>query len=546
MRMENMRSKDNNRAQSTTSRVSDRRVILRILPYLKRHYGLLFIAAVVIAAIACVQVWEAILTSVVIDSVKKQGLVDEWSQPTLLMLCALLSAIFVYVQIYLLGQLGQLLAADLRADLFGHIQRLPVRYFDRTPAGKILVQLTSDVDTVKDLFGSAVVAVTDFLSFLFILIALFWLDPTSTGLLFGSSLTIPLIVIASGRFMRREAKLIRDRLDEVAIFMHDRLDGAVSVRALGVEKPVIKRFHALNEVHKEADLKLVKTQSLIQAGVRWLGRVSTALVVWYCASRVLSNEASLGAVVAFIRSTDRYLQPLFNISDKASLFQSSLVRLERIFLILDLPIESSGKITHATSSTTAGQISIAPTVEFRDVWFAHRQMGATGDWDWILRGVSLQVASGEKVAIMGRTGVGKSTLLHLLMGFYLPQRGKILINGRDISELPVDQLRASFKVVLQESASYSIYGRGHSVGQRQAEALDEAFLHGPSIFLLDEPTSQLDSAAEQHFVTALKRQRGATMILVTHRTALAQTADRLFTLESGQIRESAPRDIGCD
>jgi ATP-binding cassette subfamily B protein len=488
----------------------------------------------------------------------------------------LLAFAFEYLQLMITTWLGQHVMYDLRRQIFAHLQRLPLPYYDRNPVGRLMTRVTSDVEVLNELFSSGVVAVFgDLFALLFIIIALFALD---WQLALVTLLVMPLVFIAAGLFRSRVREAYRDirvRLARINAFLQERLGGVAVVQLFGQEAETAREFRRINHDHLEAHLRSIRYYALFFPVIELLTAITFALIITYGGWEVLRGSLSVGSVFAFLLYARRFFRPIQDLSEKYNMLQGAMASSERIFKLLETPV------AHAGGGRPVGP-EARGHIEFRDVWFAYRESGPGHEPDWVLLGVSFTVRPGERIALVGHTGAGKTTISSLLMRFYEPQRGRILLDGVDVREYDVRALRRRIALVLQDvfifsrDIAYNIRlgdesisdervraaaervgaspfierlprgyaeplgerGASLSVGERQLLSFARALAFEPLVLVLDEATSSVDSALEERIERALDTLlRGRTSIVIAHRLSTIQHSDQILVLHHGELRE---------
>lgn len=488
----------------------------------------------------------------------------------------LLTFILSYVQTVLLETVGQRVMYDLRSELYTKLQRQDVAYYDKTPVGRIMTRLTSDVDALNELFTSGVIDVLgDLVMIVAIAALMFWMDWRLTLV---TLLTVPMLFSVTmwfRRHARRGYDRVRTRLARINAFLQEHLSGAQIVQLFNREEKARAQFHELNDDYRRANIETIFYYAIFFPLVDLIGAIGTALIIWYGGWRVMQSTPfmqtlSLGALVAFIQYLQQLFQPIRDISDKYNVLQAAVVASHRIFRTLDQPISITSPTVARKSGRARGKI------EFERVWFAYN------DEEWVLRDVSFTIEPGQSVAIVGHTGSGKTTITNLLMRFYDVQRGRILLDGVDVRDWDLRSLRQNFAVVLQDvflfsgtiesnirlgrdditeervrwaarevqadrfierlpggyKAEVRERGAGLSVGQKQLISFARALAFDPAILILDEATSSIDTETEQLIQKAIERvMRGRTSLVIAHRLSTIQNADRIIVLHHGQIRE---------
>ncbi|MFL5574865.1 MAG: ABC transporter ATP-binding protein [Gemmatimonadaceae bacterium] len=582
----------------------DGRLMRRLLAYVRPYRPLVAASLLLLFAEGALQLVGPLLTRRVIDVAIPAG--DLGTVRTAAILYALsLVAQFVcsYGETLLTSLLGQRVMRDLRHELFAHLQRLSIAFFDRNPVGRLITRVTSDVEALNELFTAGVVAG---LGDLFTLAAIsVMMVVADVRLAIASFLVIPFVYLTSRVFqsrVREAYREIRTRLARINAFLQERITGMRVVQLFGRERDEARRFEALNRSHLDAHLRSITVYALYFPAIEVLTSVALATVIVAASARVHAGTLTVGTVAAFLMLVRRFFQPLQDLSDKYNTLQQAMASSERIFRLLDteVSVRDAGGAPHregsaiAASARTDGTRPVvrAPhpragvTVEFENIWFAydapHAADGAAGaEPAWVLRGVSFRVRPGETVALVGHTGAGKTTVVNLLMRFYDPQRGRITVDGVDIRELPLDELRSLIGYVQQdiflfagdvatnirlsnalsdaevraaaervgadrvirrlpEGYAHVLGERGASisVGERQLLSFARAIAADPALLLLDEATSAVDSEVEARIQQALAElMRGRTTIAVAHRLSTIVGADEILVMRHGQVVE---------
>ena len=555
----------------------DLQVARRLLRYLKPYARLLFAALGLTLLLNLLGVLQPKFTQYAIDwnilPRKTDGL-------TLLvglyLATQLLRLIFSYFQSIFVNSIGQYVMFDIRKELYSKLQNQEVAYYDRNPVGRIMTRLTTDVDSLNQLFTEGV---TDLLGDLVmigaIITVMMWTDPKLTLV---SLLTVPLLFAATTWFRRGARKgydLVRTRIARINAFLQEHFAGAQTVQIFNAEAKSLSKFDHINEDYRKANIDTIFYYAVFFPLVDLIGAIGIALIIWYGGYRVMQNTPghtvlTLGALVAFIQYSQALFQPIRDISDKYNVLQAAVVASHRIFKTLDQPIAILPPEKALKAERARGRI------EFQNVWFAY-----IGE-DWVLKDVSFTVEPGQSIALVGHTGSGKTTITNLLMRFYDIQRGRILLDGVDLRDWDLQELRKNFAVVLQEvflfsgtiegnirlgredinqdrvrwaaeevhadgfvrrlkggyEAEVRERGAGLSVGQKQLISFARALAFDPAILILDEATSSIDTETEQLIQRAIERvMRDRTSIVVAHRLSTVQSADRIIVLHHGEIRE---------
>ena len=567
----------------------DGRLMRRLLVYTRPYRALMYGAFALLCVEGGVQVVGPLLTRRVIDVAVPARDAHTVVICTVLFLGALVIEFLTsYGQTWLTSLLGQRVMRDLRMEIFQHLQRLSVTYFDRNPVGRLITRVTSDVETLNELFTSGVVSgLGDLFTLVAISVAMLIMD---WRMALWSFAVIPFVVLVSGMFRRGVRETYRDirvRIARINAFMQERLTGMRIVQLFGQEGREARRFDELNHEHLDSQLKSITVYALYFPAIELLTSIALAVLIVAGASRVHANLLTVGTVAAFLQLVRRFFQPLQDLSEKYNILQTAMASSERIFTLLDTvpSVPDRGQTTGVLKRTGGVE------VRFEDVWFAYdlahlarQKPGATQEsipTEWVLKGVSFAARPGETVALVGHTGAGKTTIVNLLMRFYDPQRGRITINGVDIREMPLAELRALIGYVQQDiflfagdvatnirlsnplsddevagaakrvGADRIIRGfaqgykqvlaeRGASisVGERQLLSFARAIAANAPLLILDEATSAVDSEIEAEIQAALSELvAGRTTIAVAHRLSTIANADLILVLHHGEIVE---------
>jgi ATP-binding cassette, subfamily B, multidrug efflux pump len=472
----------------------------------------------------------------------------------------------------LTSYIGQRVMYDLRLQLFGHLQRLSISYFDRHPVGRLMTRVTSDVETLNELFSSGVVTIFgDAFTLVAIMGMMLAIDLRLALVTFA---VIPLVWLTARIFRRRVREAfgdIRVRLARLNAFLQERLSGMRVVQLFGREEASAGRFGALNREHLEAHLRSITIYAVFFPAVEVLTAVAMALLLWYGGLRVLDSTLTVGVLAAFIQYTRRFFQPLQDLSEKFNLLQSAMASSERVFALLDEPVT-----VREPETPVALARPVRGAVRFEGVWFRY-----SPDGPWVLKDVSFTASPGQTIALVGHTGAGKTTIVNLLLRFYDPERGRITVDGVDIRELSTADLRSIIGFVQQDLFLFtgdilhnltldapispeaarqaarrvgadrfierlpSGYrhelgerGRSLSVGERQLLSFARALALDPRILVLDEATSSVDAEAEAQIQRAIAElMAGRTSLVVAHRLSTILHADEILVLHHGEIRE---------
>jgi ATP-binding cassette subfamily B protein len=551
----------------------DARLLRRLLVYLRPYRGLTALAVLLLLAGAGLALVGPALTQRALDAAIPDRDTALLATLAAVFLAALILEFAVeYGQTLLTAYIGQRVMYDLRMQIFGHLQRLSISFFDRNPVGRLMTRVTSDVETLNELFSSGVVTVFgDVFTLVAIMTMMLLIDWRLALVTFS---VIPLVWLTARIFRRRVREAFRDirvRLARLNAYLQERLSGMRVVQLFGREADSAARFAELNREHLEAHRRSITIYAVFFPVVEVLTAVAMALLLYYGGMRALSGTITVGVLAAFIQLTRRFFQPLQDLSEKFNLLQSAMASSERVFALLDQPV---------TVDEPAEPVRLPQPargeVRFEGVWFRYSPEGP-----WVLRDVSFTASPGQTVALVGHTGAGKTTIVNLLLRFYDAERGRILIDGVDIRQLSTADLRSLIGFVQQdlflfagdilhnltldapivaEAAHRAAHrvgadrfierlpagyhhrlgerGRSLSVGERQLLSFARALALNPTILVLDEATSSVDAQAEGQIQRAIAElMAGRTSLVVAHRLSTILHADEILVLQHGEIKE---------
>ncbi len=544
-----------------------RRLVEAVLPY----KGSLAFSAFLLLLASLLQILQPYLIKVTIDRHIAKGTLSGLGLLALLYLFTVSAEQGLRaLQFYVTQRFGQHIMANLRFQMFAHLQRLPLRYFDQNPVGRIMTRLTSDVENLHEMFTSGLVAVFgDVLMLLGIMVAMLLLDWKLSLVTFT---VLPPLYLATELFRRKARasyRLIRTKLSRLNAFLQESLSGVRIVQAFAKEADRFLRFEGINREYTEAGLQSILYYAIFYPTVELLAVSALALLIWYGGGEVVRGALTLGTLVAFLEYVQRFFTPVKDLSEKYNILQAAMASSERIFELLDTP----GEPGWATPGRPVEKLS--GRIEFQNVWFAYHP------GDYVLKDVSFTIEPGEKVAIVGATGAGKTTVVGLLNRFYEPERGTILLDGMDLKELDLSSLRRRIGLVLQEPFLFAttieanirlreeisrdrayeaakvvgahrfiqrlprqyreeVLERGAllSMGERQLIALARVLAGDPDIVILDEATSSVDPETDHLLQKAVaKLLNGRTALIIAHRLATIRSVDRILVFHKGELRE---------
>ncbi len=550
----------------------DSRLMRRLLAYLKPYRFQVAFAVTILFLAMLLQLAGPFLTKIGIDRyIAKKDLAG------LNFVCLIFVAILIIefvvgvVETYVINWIGQKAMFDMRSEIFTHLQSLPISFFDKNPVGRLVTRVTNDVQSLNEMLSSGAVAifgdVFKLVGIVIVLLSVNWKLALVTfsvlPLLFGVSFLFQ-------KLIRENYRLIRVRIARINSFLQEHITGMSVVQIFNREKKSFDTFDGLNRDHQDAYLKTVFYYSWFYPAVNLISSIAIALIIWYGGGRILAGALTFGALVAFIQYAEMFFRPIMELAEKYNIMQSAMAASERIFALLDVKPETGLQLSGRSLPKARGEI------EFRNVWFAYQ-----GE-DYVLKNVSFRVRPGERVALVGATGAGKTSITNVLLRFYEIQRGEILFDGVNIQDINSLELRRHFAIVLQDvfifdgtvahniklgnseiadermrqaardvHADYFIEklpekynqevqerGKSLSVGQRQLLAFARALAFDPAVLILDEATSSVDTETEILIQQALERlMQNRTSLVVAHRLSTIQNADRIIVMHKGEIRE---------
>lgn len=549
----------------------DARLMRRLLGYLRPHRPTVIVALFAIIGHSLMQLAQPYLTKLAIDRHILTGDLTGFEQIALLFLVILLASfVLEYIETYTMQMMGQRIMFDLRMEIYEHLQRLDIRFYDRNPVGRLMTRVTTDVDALNDLFASGVISVfRDVVLLVGIMVVLLWMDWRLAVVAFS---VLPLIVLVTQWFRknaRESYRKVRGWIARINAFLQENFSGMSTVQLFRREARNFSMFDELNKEHRNANLDSIFFYSTFYPAIEFLGALATALIIWFGGGWSLEDTLTLGSLVAFLQYSQRFFRPISDLSEKFNILQAAMASSERIFGLLDTPVSLVSPV-HGETPIGHGRIV------FDNVWFAYR------DENYVLKNVSFAIEPGERVGIVGATGAGKTTLINLLLRFYDVNRGRITIDGVNIRKIPLDELRRRFGLVLQDvflfsgtirdnislghaeitetdirRAASSVHaerfisqfpdgfdsavaerGATLSVGQRQLLSFARALAFAPEVLILDEATSSVDTDTEILIRDALRQlMTGRTTVAIAHRLSTVQDMDRILVLHKGRLRE---------
>ena len=550
----------------------DSRLMRRLIRYLRPYRRHAFLAIALNIAIAALGPLRPYLTKIAIDS----GIAKRDGHTLLLTVLGIAGAMLFqaaaqFFNAYYTQWIGQRVILDMRMQVFEHIHRLSLRFFDRNPVGRLVTRVTNDIEALNDLFSSGIVMVfTDIFTIIWILT---FMGIINLPLTLVTLSVVPFLFYATFLFrqkVRESYRQIRILIARINAFMQEHITGMPVVQLFTQEKKVFDSFEDVNAAHRDANISSVFYYAVFYPSVDLISAIAAGLIIWYGGGRALEGAITVGVLISFLQYTEMFFRPIRDLSDKYNIMQTAMASSERVFKLLDTPPAVVDGRNAIEVAKPRGR------VEFRNVWFAY------GDDEWVLKNVSFTIEPGESVALVGHTGAGKSSIVNLLERFYDIQRGEIFVDGTEIRSISQESLRKNIAVVMQDVFLFSgdigfnislgdggidesrirraskmvgvhefiaslergytqpVGERGSSLstGQKQLVSFARALAHNPSILILDEATSSVDTETELRIQCAIETLlQGRTSIVVAHRLSTIQHVDRIIVLHKGEIRE---------
>ncbi|HZB25143.1 MAG TPA: ABC transporter ATP-binding protein [Vicinamibacterales bacterium] len=549
----------------------------RLLRYLRPYKAQVALALAAIIAGSSLQLVQPWLMKVAIDQYIATGNLAglDWIAGAFLV-TLLASFGLEYLQTWTLQMTGQRIMFDMRMQIYGHLQRSDLQFYDRNPVGRLMTRVTTDVDVLNDLFTAGVVSIFgDVFTLIGIMIVLVWMDWRLALIAFS---VLPLIVLVTQWFRRNVRdtyRTVRLWIARINAYLQEHITGMSTVQLFRREERAARRFDEINRAHRDANVDSIFYYAVFYPAIEVIGALASALIIWFGGLWTMTGALTLGSLVAFLQYSQRFFRPISDMSEKFNVLQAAMASSERIFKLLDTPARIASPAARRAAATTAEPRPRGHIV-FENVSFAYNET------DYVLRDVSFDVAPGERIGIVGATGAGKSTLINLLLRFYDVTSGRILIDGTDIREMRLEDLRALFSLVLQDvhlfsgtvtsnirlgnqaitdeavrSAAEAVHahrfiaalpdGYAHrlgergatlSVGQKQLLSFARALAFDPRILILDEATSSVDTETELLIREALHvLMAGRTTLAIAHRLSTIQDMDKILVLHKGRVRE---------
>ncbi len=574
-------------AEEITGKVYDTRLLLRFARYVRPYGRSVMLVLLILPLVAACRLAHPYIIKLAIDSHIIPGKLAGLETIALLFIGILLTeSLLSFVEVYLLQSVGQQVMADMRIELFDHVEHLPVAWFDRVPTGSAVTRLTSDVEVVGELFASGIITIVgDILLLIGIVSVMLWMNPKLSLVTFSVLPILAYVTYTFRRRMRQSFREVRARLGSLNSFLAESIGGISIIQSFNRERDEERRFQELNASYRDANMPVIFWDASLYALVEALSSLAIALIIWYGGGQIVQGTLTFGVLVAFIQYIEKFFTPIRDLSAKYSVMQGAMAALERIFALLDTdredkrePALESGVQLPATDAQQSSPL--VPLIEFRDVTFSYRQD------ELALEQFNLTIQRGERVALVGESGGGKTTVTRLLTRLYDVQQGDVLLDGISIRNLSHQQLRRRIGVVLQDPCLFAgsiefnislgdeetrqrvqeaaavvgadrfierlpngyqeeIRERGNNLssGEKQLISFARAVAFQPEILVLDEATASVDSASEQMIQEGMKAlMRGRTTLVVAHRLSTIVDADRIVVIHRGRIVEQGTHD----
>jgi len=568
-----MSSNDYKSEDEVLGKAYDAKLMKRLLGYIKPYKKYVIFAIVLNVVVSALGPVRPYLTKIAIDDYIFNSDYDGLLLISIILFgTLLLQAVIQYFLTFFTQYLGQKTLYDLRTQIFNHIQKLALRFFDKTPIGRIVTRATNDVEALGELFSSGIVMVfSDVFIILWILAFMFFMD---IELSLVTLSVLPALIYGTFLFRRKARESYRDvrlHLARLNSYMQEHITGMGVVKIFHKEKDELKKFSSINHDYRTAYIKSIFYYAIFYPSVELISSAAIALIIWYGGGEVIQGASTVGVLFAFIQYTEMFFRPIRDLSEKYNIMQTAMASSERIFKLLD----NETFIKNPDNPVKLGKVK--GSIDFKNVWFAYNND------DYVLKDISFSINPGETIAIVGHTGAGKTSIINILTRFYDINKGKILVDGIDIEKLDKKELRKHISSVLQDVFLFSgniesninldkeeislekvieaakivgadefvknlpakydeeVKERGAtlSVGQKQLISFARALAYDPQILILDEATSSVDTETEQLIQKAIEKLLvGRTAIVIAHRLSTIQNADKIIVLHKGEIRES--------
>lgn len=565
--------------EEIAGKVYDSRLLKRFASYVRPYRKPVLIVLLVVPLVAACRLAQPWIIKQAIDGHIITGKLAGLETLSLMFLGLLLvESILSYLEAYLLQQVGQRVMADIRGQLYRHLLALPASWFDRAPSGSVVTRLTSDVEVLGEMFAAGIITIVgDVLMLVGIVSVMLWMDVRLSLVTFS---VLPVLVYVAWTFrqkMRSSFREVRASLGRLNGFLAESIAGISIIQMFNRQREEARRFSELNGVYRDANMPVILWDASLYALVEALSSIAVALILWYGGGEIVKGTVTFGVLVAFIQYIEKFFAPIRDLSAKFSIMQGAMAALERIFSLLDTPTGESSvepEIARAPVQEQSGPQSSPPVplIEFKQVSFSYRRE------EPVLSGFSLKVHQGERVALVGESGGGKTTITRLLTRLYPLDQGSILLGGIPLEQIPPERLRTRIGLILQDpclfsgTIAFNIHlgdpsarermeraaqavgadrfiealpdryehqvmerGSNFSGGEKQLISFARALAYDPEILILDEATAGIDSASEQMIQEGIRElMRGRTSLVIAHRLSTIRDADRIVVIHRGR------------
>ncbi|MBW4056139.1 MAG: ABC transporter ATP-binding protein [Proteobacteria bacterium] len=570
--------------EEITGRAYDTSLLKRFARYVVPYRMSVTVVLVILPLVAACKLAQPWIIKLAIDNHIITGKLAGLGNIALGFLGILLAeSLLSFLEVYLLQSVGQRVMSDMRSELYRHVMHLPVSWFDRVPTGSVVTRLTSDIEVLGEMFASGIITIIgDILLLIGIISVMLWMNLKLSLVTFSVLPVLLYVAYTFRRRMRKSFREVRARLGSLNAFLNECVSGISIIQSFNRERDEERRFSLLNASYRDANTPVIFWDASLYALVEALSSIAVALIIWYGGGEIMSGFLTFGVLVAFIQYIEKFFTPIRDLSAKYSVMQGAMAALERIFALLDTPVADQKPPLSPCDKRgcPTGREDLLPLIEFRDVSFSY-QSGND-----ILSGFNLTVHRGERIAIVGESGGGKTTITRLLTRLYDIERGSILLQGTDIREFDVKQVRRRIGVVLQDPCLFAgtiefniclgdeparqrvrqaaaavgadrfidrlphgyeeevrERGSNFSVGEKQLISFARAVAFDPEILVLDEATASIDSSSEQMIQAGIKGlMEGRTSLVIAHRLSTIHDADRIITIQHGVKTEEGTHE----